>query len=384
GEQRMGGAGILVAGNPADGSKSGFTDVEISGCECHDNAYYGILITGAWDTKATTYANADVRILDCRVHDNPGDPLYHENHSGSGLLVEDCDGGLVDRCVAWENGAQCDGAPGGPCGIWTAVANNVVIQRCEAFRNRTGTSADGNGFDLDGGCTNCVLQYNYAHDNDGAGILVYTYQDSPHRHHGNVVRWNVCENNAVKKRQYGELYVGDGGDGLSGVEVYHNTFITDQPAEAVVSVVGRKIGVALRNNLIVSTGRVRAVLVEQDAPEIVIQGNAYWNDGFFARLGSRDIADLAAWQAAGKELAGTTPLGVWAEPQLDLASARGTEGEVARLPRLTAFVPKATSPATRTGIDLKAKAGIQRGPRDFRDRPLAGVRKPFAGACAIE
>ena len=167
------GAGILVAGNASDGSKSGFEDVEITGCESHDNAYYGILITGYWDVRATRYANANVRIVGCCVFENPGDPLYHENHSGSGILVEDCDGGLVDRCVAFENGALCNDAPGGPCGIWTAVANRVTIQNCESYRNRT-QAADGDGFDLDGGCTRCVVQYNYSHDNDGAGFLVYT------------------------------------------------------------------------------------------------------------------------------------------------------------------------------------------------------------------
>jgi hypothetical protein len=70
---------------------------------------------------------------------------------------------------------------GGPCGIWTAASRRVVIQQCDSFDNRTGRAADGDGFDLDGGCVECVLQYDYSHGNDGAGILVYTYGGAPTR-----------------------------------------------------------------------------------------------------------------------------------------------------------------------------------------------------------
>jgi hypothetical protein len=155
---------------------------------------------------------------------------------------EDTDGGLVDRCVAWENGALCNQTPGGPCGIWTAGSRRITIQRCESFRNRTGNAPDGDGFDLDGGSIECVLQYNYSHDNDGAGILVYTYPYAPWADRGNIVRYNICEGDAVKLGDYGAIHVGNDGHGMSGIEIYHNTFIAGASARTVVSLHGKDVG----------------------------------------------------------------------------------------------------------------------------------------------
>lgn len=377
------GAGILLAGNASDGSKSGFEDVEISGCECHDNAYYGILITGYWNARATRYANANVRIVGCRVFENPGDPLFHENHSGSGILVEDCDGGLVDRCVAFENGALCNDAPGGPCGIWTAVANRVTIQNCESYRNRTQTG-DGNGFDLDGGCTGCVLQYNYSHENDGAGYLVYTYAGAPHRDRGNVVRWNVSENDSARNLGYGALAVGNDGAGMSAIEIYQNTLIftrTNSPAEAVVTLRGRDVGAAFRNNLLVNFSGMLLVTVAQDTPAIIFQGNLYWTTGsVFARSGDRSIPNLQAWREAGKERLGEKVVGRFANPQLSLATPRGLEGELTRLASLRAFVPAVDSPATNAGLDLAALFKLDTGVRDFANRRLNENQRVAVGA----
>jgi hypothetical protein len=377
------GAGILVAGNASDGSKSGFEDVEITHCESHDNAYYGILITGYWDARATRYANATVRIADCRVFENPGDPLYHENHSGSGILVEDCDGGLVDRCVAFENGSLCHDAPGGPCGIWTAVANRVTIQNCESYRNRTQTG-DGDGFDLDGGCTDCVLQYNYSHDNDGAGFLVYTYAGAPHRDRSNVVRWNISENDSVRNQAFGAINVGNDGAGMMGVQVYHNTLIvnrTNHPAEAVVTVHGRNVGVAFRNNLMVNLAGTPLVSVKQDEAAVVFQGNLYWTtSSAFARLGGQSIPSLAAWRQAGKECLNEKPVGLFADPLLDLTSPRGREGDLKRLPSLGAFSLPADSPARNSGLDLAALFKLEAGTRDFPGRTLVPGQPLAIGA----
>lgn len=208
------GAGIFVGGVPVDGSKSGFEDVDVSHSVAHHNAYYGILITGHWSESSTSYANRRVRIADCLVYENTGDPLFKDNHSGSGILLEDVDDGLVERCVAHDNGAQCFSSVGGPAGIWTAGSNRVTIQDCESYRNHSGSQTDGDGFDLDGGSTNCVLQYNYSHHNDGAGILLYTYGGAPFEHRDNVVRYNVSENDALKSAKYGALFVRNDGSGM--------------------------------------------------------------------------------------------------------------------------------------------------------------------------
>ena len=92
-------------------------------------------------------------------------------------------------------------------------------------RNRTGNAPDGDGFDLDGGSIECVLQYNYSHDNDGAGHPRLHLPLRAMADRGNIVRYNICECDAVKLGEYGAIHVGNDGHGMSGVEIYHNTFI---------------------------------------------------------------------------------------------------------------------------------------------------------------
>ena len=375
------GCGIFVGGDPDDRSKSGFEDIRIDGCDLHDNEFYGALITGCWDEKATRYSNHGLVVADCRFHDNTGDPDYREKHSGSGILVEDSDSGVVERCAAWENGALCNQTPGGPCGIWTAGSRRITIQRCESFRNRTGNAPDGDGFDLDGGSIECVLQYNYSHDNDGAGILVYTYPYAPLADRGNIVRFNICEGDAVKLGDYGAIHVGNDGHGMSGVEIYHNTFIAGESARTVVSLHGKDIGVAFRNNLILGPAGCPLIAIDHDADAIVFQGNLYWAGGRpFKTVGSKTCDSLEAWRKTGKEMIDGKPLGLFADPRLDLASPRGQAGDLTWSGRLTRFQPPAGSPVVNAGIDLKAVFHLDHGGFDFLKTKVPTGSAPDIGA----
>src|SRR5262249_45469150 len=158
-------------------------------------------------------------IGDCRVHDNAGDPTYFENHSGSGILVGGADGAVIERSVASRNGALCNASVGGPVGIWAFASTNVVIQHCESHHNRTGSASfDGGGFDLDGAVSSSVMQYNYSHDNDGPGFMVYSYSRAPGPSRNNVVRFNISENDGRHKSSAGIFLGKDGGD-VDGVDV---------------------------------------------------------------------------------------------------------------------------------------------------------------------
>jgi len=255
----------------------------------------------------------------------------------------------------------------------------VTIQQCESYRNRTGTAADGDGFDLDGGCTGCILQYNYSHDNDGAGILVYTYANAPHTDTGNVVRWNVCENDAVKRRSYGAILVGNDGKGMSGVEIYQNTFITNQAAEGVINIHGNDVGVAFRNNLILATSSIPLVHIDRDNTAPIFQVNLYWNSGSpFAVVFKRTIRNILDWRRLGMEQLEGKPVGKFVDPLLYLQASRGEAGNLARIPSLKAFQPPPGSPALIGAINLR-ELRIDPGPRDFAGRPLP--KTLFVGAC---
>ena len=219
--------GILVAGTHA-----GFEHVLITNCVMRDNLRGGMEVAGRLPWDATVYAHADVLVSHCQAFDNTGDPTYLKNHSGSGMVLYEVDGGVMEYCTAWNNGGLCRSSGGG-VGLWTCASRRVVIQHCESFGNRT-SGADGGGFDIDGGSLDCVLQYNYSHDNDGPGLMVYTYPYASFADRGSVVRFNISENDSRKSRDYAGLWVRADGREMTGVEIYNNTVIvgpwTDQAA----------------------------------------------------------------------------------------------------------------------------------------------------------
>jgi hypothetical protein len=174
-------------------------------------------------------------------------------------------------------------------------------------------SCDRGAYDLDGGCTNCVIQYNYSHDNDGPAWLLYE-EESPWGN--NTVRYNISIND--------NLTANDGGGVLalsfnSGpAKVYNNTIILTA-SNGQYSTQGISFGwghtypagTVVSNNLIAATitdqfGRWWGVNDDNGGDnysQIVMQNNLYWNwttttAGF--GIGGID-STLAAWQATGHD-----------------------------------------------------------------------------------
>src|SRR5439155_393532 len=67
----------------------------------------------------------------------------------------------------------------------------VTFQYNESYGNHTRTATDVGGFNFDWDTTNSLMQYNYAHDNDGPAFLPGA---GSHVNSGNVIRYNISEN----------------------------------------------------------------------------------------------------------------------------------------------------------------------------------------------
>jgi len=344
--------GLFISGRQA-----GFEHVRIVGCDLHDNLRAGIEISGRLDWNSPLYAHADVEVRRCRAHDNSGDPLYVKNHSGSGMVLYQVDGGRVADCRAWGNGRLCRQANGG-VGIWACASRGVVIERCESFENRTG-GGDGGGFDLDGGSTDCVLQYNYTHDNDGPGLLVYTYRYASHSDRGNVVRFNVSDHDSRKTRTYAGLWVRNDGNGMTGLKVYNNTVRMGPWSDQAAYVDGNGVEAEFHHNLLVGGAQTAALRVEHPVATLRFQHNLYWGEGSPLRIrwGESEFGTLAAWeQATGQEVVGGKALGLCADPQFGgVQAAARTPSEDWRA-RLTAFQPLRGSVALNTGAESAPEA----------------------------
>ena len=75
--------------------------------------------------------------------------------------------------------------------------DKCVAQFNECHHMVTTIGCDGCAFDIDGGCTHCILQYNYSHDNEGSGFQSGPFAGcSPLA--DNTIRYNISENDAKK------------------------------------------------------------------------------------------------------------------------------------------------------------------------------------------
>ncbi|MGE5599712.1 MAG: right-handed parallel beta-helix repeat-containing protein, partial [Bacteroidota bacterium] len=180
---------ISGAGITFSAAKQGVTAYRgwtVTGCEVY-NAGTGIATQGPWppagDLAQVYLCHAGFRVAHCQVHDIATD----------GIVLHYCQDGVIEHCKAWRTGVGRTRRT--PVGIWYYVAARCVIQHCESYDNHTaGGSADGGGFDLDGGCVDCTMQYNYSHDNDGAGFLICSYNPADAPCVRCVTRFNLSVN----------------------------------------------------------------------------------------------------------------------------------------------------------------------------------------------
>jgi hypothetical protein len=365
----FGRCGIFAGGNASDKSKSGYKNLYITNCTTYKNEYFGVLTTGYWQDDPDTYANVNVYVGYCRAYDNPGDPEYHENHSGSGILMEDVDGGIIEYCEAYNNGYDCR-AGSGPVGIWAAVANNVMIQYCESHHNRTGGRSDGGGFDFDGGTTNSIMQYNYSHDNDGPGYLIYSYKKAPHTFNNNILRYNIGVNNGQKNNRWG-INIATGSpkdDPIQNTQIYGNTiYSSTRPALAINS--NGIFNTKVCNNLFITANSQELLIGNPDKSMVLFAGNVYWSvDGKYDFHGYKSLDE---WRkATGQEMLNGKPVGMVVNPKLIDIGESITIGDPTKLHTLNAYKLKQDSPLIDVGLDLRSLFGIDPGGRDFFGNPV--------------
>jgi hypothetical protein len=351
-----GGDGVLVDG---ENGSSGFKNVNISYVTAHNNTGHsgsgtaGIIVTslanyGFGDKNA---ANDDVLINHCVSYSNTG-TAGNSNWSGSGIMLANVNGGAIQYSVAADNGAHSWGT----VGIWAADANNVTIQYNESYGTMTTNGSDGDGFDLDGGVTNSVMQYNYSHDNAGAGYFVYTYNDGYVTGSSNLtVRYNVSQNDdRTKDNWYGSITIGDAGGTLTGVDVYNNTVYQSLGSGSYTATIegssASSIHALVANNIFYATNG--SGMIKGGSPYVSFVGNDYYST------------------ATEEAKSSSALLGTTANPLLDHPGGGGIITEGYDPADLGAYELLSGSPMYDAGLNLHALYGINVGTHDYYGNSL--------------
>jgi len=359
---------IEVSGFRGSGVEiNGARDARITFVHAHDNGFAGISSDG--DTSSNLY------IADCLAENNPGDPTVKNNHSGNGIVVGHAKEALIERCEARYNGWDMVWTGNGPVGIWTYESDRVTIQFCVSHHNRS-TGADGGGFDLDGGSTNAIVQYNYSHDNYGSGYLICQYAGAG-IFERNVVRYNISQDDGNKDHNAG-IFVWVGGEGMKSSLIHNNTIFNNKGSAVAIAFdkkyAGEVVQLDFYNNIFVSlSDQVRGAAKGRFA------GNVYWSMGGRGfRVDGFD--SFEKWIAAtGQEKAGGRAVGRFVDPLL-AKDGPGLVNEPAGLPGLHEYLLLPASPVRGGGLDLRKLFGIDPGDRDFYGNRLSGQSGWSAGA----
>ncbi len=356
--------GVTVGGS---NGKSGFRDVRVTYVNASNNATGGIETHGVFSSSSAAYANEDVYVNHSNALGNLG-YANSSNHVGDGIVLSDVNRAVIERCLASDNGAL-NTHVGGPVGIWAWDANAVTIQNNESHHNHTNSKADGGGFDLDGGVTNSVMQYNYSHDNDGAGYLLGQFSGARAFNH-NVVRYNISANDG-RKNGYAGIQLWNGGSGISDCEIHNNT-VSIGPASSgtprgIYFQTGTK-NVHVRNNIFQTTGGVRIADIQAKQSGLLFQGNDYLSSGaaFSVKQFAKTYSSLVAWRnSTGQEKLNGAAVGMNVDPKLVNPGWAGTVGNPDSLESMSAFRLDSGSTLVNAGLNLWTLFALDPGPRDF-------------------
>jgi regulation of enolase protein 1 (concanavalin A-like superfamily) len=366
------------------GSDSGsdyLSNVRITNCSIYDNVETGIL------SYSSAENNTNIYIANNTVHDNYGDGT--SVCTGSGIMLGGLNGAVVERNIAYHNGAI--GGNGG-VGIWAFQSNNVNFQYNESYSNRTERGHDGDGFDFDADVSNSVIQYNYAFDNDGTGAQLDQWKNDG-EFVNDVVRFNVLVNNA-RENNYSNLevwgsvinaylynnviYTTPGSNGYNSAIRVHNSTIAGQYVD----------GVHFVNNIIDTADNARLLNIPYaetiGAKDLTFTGNVYWTNGGTVTItyGNKTLNSLTAFQAAGQEMWDGTRTGLFADPMFQNASIDATPAaSTSTLASAAAgFKLQSDSPALKEAISLASLFGVSNGGVDYYGDTFSGSAATIAGA----
>jgi len=239
------------------------------------------------------------------------------------------------------NGAHCNGMA---YVAWQSYNN--ILQFNETYNNYPhdgGRPCDVGAYDIDADTASSIVQYNYSHNNAGAGLMVYVgVEGAPSLPwNNNVIRYNISENDAglPAGNSRGSITLEAAGAAPSPpatAYIYNNTVYQSSTKTTVYGVWSVNSG-NLYNNFVIANNIIGVVADTRGHNKFVslnngsanvgprMMNNAYWSvtPGTFYASGNNGHAvydSLSAWQAAvsgdeagattmGPVLAGTPPNG---------------------------------------------------------------------------
>lgn len=358
--------GVLQGG---DNGTTGFTNVSLLNSDVSNNGDAGFSTYG--NVVAPSYAHGNVYLQSVKSFNNPG-RAAQANPTGLGVSFGSVKGGVLRKSVISNNGTL---DTFGPVGVLTFESKNIILEFNESYLNKSGSAVDGEGMDFDAGVTESIARWNYAHDNQGAGHLLFNTGSSVW--FNNTLQENIFQNNGSgPSNNLSEVSLGSSSATLPALRAYliGNTFYSNRAANSVISFVNTSAGLTTGfavNNVLYGDGTLRNVdAVTANPVGFIFQGNDYFGT-VATRWNSVSYATIALWRAAVtvEETYRGANTSLISNPALTTPGSGGTcftSGiPVGPQPCPSAYLLQAGSPMLNAGQNLPNVFGIQPGARDY-------------------
>jgi len=371
-------------------SYKGYRNVRIIHCNVSENGQAGISSYGSY----LGFQHAHFYISNCKVFENRGIPSRTESHTGNGIVMAMIDDLLIEQCEAYRNGADNRCTAGGPVGIWVWMCKNAVIQYCVSHDNYAGLTKDGGGFDIDGGASNCTLQYNYSYNNEGAGYLLAEY-GAVFPYTNNIVRFNISFNDG-RKNGYGGISIWGAGKEyrVTNTYIYNNTIYLDDRnivngKPAAITLLGPHfINVIAANNIIATKGNVSVIssdTVVNESAFLLLHNNYYsFSNLYHFQMGKNKFNSIQAWLSETPKQEKLKGKSLWMnlDPRFKdqhLLTALSSKNPEKYFKKGLILLPG--SPLRTKPFDLGDHFNILSNTKDYCNNELSSDGKVIPGAC---
>ena len=176
--------GIVFEVNEGD-QPTWWNGIIIENSKVHDLGSCGITI--GTDYKVNKHLQPGEKrypILGVRIRNNVIHDIVRD-----GAIIRQCKGGIMENNEVYRTGLTAVSN-----GMWFYDSDSCIIQHNVGHHCKAAHDKDGAPFSIDNSSTNCIIQFNYSHSNEGAGYMLFGHDGNEH---GNVIRHNISYNDAT-------------------------------------------------------------------------------------------------------------------------------------------------------------------------------------------
>ncbi|HAY32514.1 MAG TPA: right-handed parallel beta-helix repeat-containing protein [Ignavibacteria bacterium] len=361
--------GISIGGESI--SKYGYKNVTVEENTIYNCGDIGIKVWGL--------IYQDIFINGNKIFDIKGVNPHPHGFSGNGISLSHIYNAKIERNLIFNNGKYGKRSGGG---IVTGESRNIHVRYNEVYGIKA-NDVDGDAIDFDNGSDSCIAEYNYTHNNDGAGFLI-SGENNGSGSDNNIIRYNISKNDGLKNN-FGavKIYSIVGADNN---KIYNNTVISTSIGKnfpSCLKIQGPTTNTFVENNIFVTVNSAMLISIDETKQvNLLFRSNSYFNyNGMFViiwgRKAYRSFNEYTG--ATGQEVFNSVLRGIYGDPKLRNPFTRtDTVNNAFKIDTLSAYKLYPFSPLINSGFAVQKN--FLPAVTDFYGKELTLENPPDIGA----